>query len=116
MKSKRALPNWIPRIAKAAALLAVSVNPAGASPLADFEGGLPFTWFTFFGGSTVTTGTQVVADTDPLARPGHLPPSGRHQPPLPLPRRHPRRQTGLLRPVEKTMENIIRRVAGTFVS
>ncbi len=41
-----------------------------AGSLADFEGGLPEGWFTFFGGSTVTTTTEVVADTDALALPG----------------------------------------------
>jgi hypothetical protein len=37
--------------------------------LADFEGGLPTGWFTFFGGSTVTTNALTIADIDPLARP-----------------------------------------------
>lgn len=45
---------------------------AAGSILANFEGGLPAGWFTFFGGSTVTTTTQVVADTAALARPGQV--------------------------------------------
>ena len=44
--------------------------PDGPDMLADFEGGVPAGWFTFFGGSTVTTTTQTVADTDALALPG----------------------------------------------
>jgi beta-glucanase (GH16 family) len=50
--------------------LALTTSVAyAATPLADFEGGLPTGWFTFFGGSTVTTATMTIADTDPLARP-----------------------------------------------
>ena len=60
-----------------AGLLAVSVGatpvaaapPDGPDALADFEGGVPAGWFTFAGGSSVATSTQVVADVDPLARP-----------------------------------------------
>jgi beta-glucanase (GH16 family) len=40
--------------------------------LADFAGGTPDGWFVFNGGSTVVTTTQVVPETDPLARPGQL--------------------------------------------
>jgi beta-glucanase (GH16 family) len=72
MTSKRTLLPWLSRIAVAAALLAASVTPAGASTLADFEGGLPAGWFTFFGGSTVTTVTQTVTDSAALARPGQV--------------------------------------------
>jgi beta-glucanase (GH16 family) len=41
-----------------------------ATLLTDFEGGLPGGWFSYFGASTVTTDTLIVADTDALARPG----------------------------------------------
>ena len=55
-------------------LLVVPAAPAGAagSILADFEGGVPGGWFVFQGASTVDTKTQVVADSDPLARPGQV--------------------------------------------
>jgi beta-glucanase (GH16 family) len=73
MKSKRTLPNWIPRIAIVAALLAFSVNPAGASTLTDFEGGLPPGWFVFNGGASSVVGTVLtVGAADPLARPGQI--------------------------------------------
>jgi beta-glucanase (GH16 family) len=51
-----------------------SLPAAAASTqlLADFEGGVPAGWFTFFGSSTVTTTTQVVGDSDSLARPGQV--------------------------------------------
>jgi beta-glucanase (GH16 family) len=43
--------------------------PVGPDKLADFEAGLPANWFTFFGGSTVTTTPLAVGETDALARP-----------------------------------------------
>ncbi|MDH3295615.1 MAG: hypothetical protein OER95_14950, partial [Acidimicrobiia bacterium] len=46
--------------------------PDGPDALADFEGGEPAGWFTFAGGSSVATTTLVVADGDPLARPGQV--------------------------------------------
>jgi beta-glucanase (GH16 family) len=48
---------------------AVAAPPVGPDKLADFETGLPDNWFTFFGGSTVTTAQVVVGETDTLARP-----------------------------------------------
>ncbi len=48
---------------------AQAAPPVGPDKLADFEAGLPGNWFTFFGGSTVTTTPLTVADTDALARP-----------------------------------------------
>ncbi len=51
-------------------LLAAPVSALGGLSLADFEGGPPAEWFVFQGGSTVTTTTQIVTDTDPLALPG----------------------------------------------
>jgi beta-glucanase (GH16 family) len=51
---------------------AVAAPPIGPDKLADFEGGEPDGWFVYQGGSTVTTTTQVVADTDALARPGQV--------------------------------------------
>ncbi|RMG96318.1 MAG: glycosyl hydrolase family protein [Chloroflexi bacterium] len=71
---------WIAGIITLILLLGI-ISAAGAPAyarlgatdrLADFEGGLPAGWFTFFGGSTVTTATQTVTDTDPLARPGQV--------------------------------------------
>ncbi|MGD8463773.1 MAG: carbohydrate binding domain-containing protein, partial [Anaerolineae bacterium] len=53
-------------------IAAPTVVAAGAGTLADFEGGEPAGWFVYQGGSTVTTTTQVVADTDALARPGQV--------------------------------------------
>jgi beta-glucosidase len=55
-------------------VLAASAGSAGAvgHSLADFAGGLPDGWFIFAGGSTVTTTTQIIGETDPLARPGQL--------------------------------------------
>lgn len=50
----------------------VSVQAASTQNLANFEGGPPAGWFVFAGGSSVTTTTQIVADTDPLARPGQI--------------------------------------------
>jgi hypothetical protein len=49
---------------------ALATPPDSLDRLADFEGGLPAGWFTFFGTHAVNTTTQVVADGDPLARPG----------------------------------------------
>ena len=73
MKSK-VLPILSKFVMIASALVlvgAILVAPAAASAdmLADFEGGPPPGWFVFNGGSTVTTATQVVADTDALALP-----------------------------------------------
>jgi beta-glucanase (GH16 family) len=52
---------------------APTVMAAGAELLADFEGGLPGGWFDFAGGgASVTAGVLVVADSDPLARPGQV--------------------------------------------
>ena len=48
---------------------AVAAPPVGPDKLADFETGLPDNWFTFFGGSTVTTTPIVVGESDGLARP-----------------------------------------------
>jgi beta-glucanase (GH16 family) len=56
------LLNSAPAVSRAA-------PPVGPDKLADFEAGLPGNWFTFFGGSTVTTTPIVVGDTDVLARP-----------------------------------------------
>jgi len=47
---------------------ALAAPPVGPDKLADFEAGLSDNWFTFFGGSTVTTTQIVVGDADPLAR------------------------------------------------
>jgi beta-glucanase (GH16 family) len=47
----------------------LSAPAVAATMLADFEGGLPSDWFTFFGGSTVTTNPLTVGDADALARP-----------------------------------------------
>jgi beta-glucanase (GH16 family) len=44
--------------------------PDGPDALADFDGGVPAGWFAFVGGTTVDTTTQLVGDSDPLARPG----------------------------------------------
>jgi beta-glucanase (GH16 family) len=41
-----------------------------ADTLADFEGGVPSGWFTFFGGSTVAATPLNVGSGDPRARPG----------------------------------------------
>ncbi|MCA9989611.1 MAG: family 16 glycosylhydrolase [Anaerolineales bacterium] len=44
-----------------------------ATLLIDFEGGLPADWFDFAGGgASVNTAALLVADTDPLARPGQV--------------------------------------------
>jgi beta-glucanase (GH16 family) len=54
---------------------ALLIVPAAARTevLVDFEGGLPGGWFDFAGGgASVTTSALVVADTDPLARPGQV--------------------------------------------
>ena len=50
----------------------VSLHAASTSVMVDFEGGLPLGWFTFFGGSSVSTVTQTVPDNDALARPGQV--------------------------------------------
>ena len=54
------------------AIPAAAAPPVGPDKLADFEAGLPDNWFTFFGGSTVTTTPQTVPDTDVLARPAQI--------------------------------------------
>ena len=46
---------------------AVAAPPIGPDKLADFEAGLPSNWFTFFGGSSVTTTAITVGDADALA-------------------------------------------------
>ena len=48
---------------------AEAAPPVGPDKLADFETDLPDNWFTFFGGSTVTTAQVVVGETDTLTRP-----------------------------------------------
>jgi beta-glucanase (GH16 family) len=57
-------------VSPAATTMASAAPPDGPDALADFEGGVPAGWFTYFGGSTVTTTTQVVGEGDALARPG----------------------------------------------
>jgi beta-glucanase (GH16 family) len=52
--------------------LTAPAQAAGLLTLADFEGGAPPGWFVFNGASTVTTSTQVVAESDPLALPGQI--------------------------------------------
>jgi beta-glucanase (GH16 family) len=50
-----------------------SSRATAASLLVDFEGGLPGGWFQFSGGgASVSTAAIVVADSDPLARPGQV--------------------------------------------
>jgi len=50
--------------------LSLLSSPAvAATVLADFEGGVPDGWFTFFGGSTVTAAPLTVGNADALARP-----------------------------------------------
>jgi beta-glucanase (GH16 family) len=51
---------------------AVAASPASSESLADFEGGPPAGWFTFAGGSAVSTTTQVVGAADALAVPGQV--------------------------------------------
>ncbi len=67
-------------VALLVAMLTVPIGPSpvaaappdGPDALADFEGGVPAGWFTFAGGSSVTTSTAVVGDGDALARPGQV--------------------------------------------
>ncbi|MDH3247978.1 MAG: family 16 glycosylhydrolase [Acidimicrobiia bacterium] len=51
---------------------AQAASPASSASLADFEGGVPAGWFAFAGGSAVSTTTQIVGDSDPLAIPGQV--------------------------------------------
>ena len=55
---------------------AVAAPPVGPDKLADFEAGLPGNWFTFFGGSTVTTIPIVVGSSEALARPAQTSDNG----------------------------------------
>jgi len=48
------------------------VAAASTQLITDFEGGSPAGWFVFNGGSSVSTTTQIVSDTDPLARPSQV--------------------------------------------
>lgn len=48
------------------------VVAANIFTLADFEGGPPSGWFVFNGASSVSTTTQIVSDSDPLARPDQV--------------------------------------------
>ena len=71
MKARRITISLIAIIA-AIVVIVPSAIAAGGTTLADFEGGAPGGWFVFNGASTVSTTTEVVADTDALARPNQV--------------------------------------------